>query len=69
MTGVNAELDVDLNSLVKLGGGGLDNKAHGLGNVVLNAAVDQLSAVGIFFTSEQCNILLKVVMRNNPPTF
>ena len=69
VTGVNAELDVDLDGLVKLGGGGLDNEAHGLGNVILNAAVDQLSAVGIFFTSEQCNILLKVVMRNNPPTF
>ena len=58
MTGVNAELDVDFDSLVELGGSGLNNKIHSSGNFVLRRAVDQFRAVLILFTSEQCNFLL-----------
>ena len=58
VTGVNAELDVDFNSLVELGGSGLYNKIHSSGNFVLRGAVDQFRAVLIFFTSKQCNFLL-----------
>ena len=58
MTGVDAELDVDFNGLIELGGSGLYNKIHGSGNFVLRSAVDQFRVVLIFFTSEQCNFLL-----------
>jgi hypothetical protein len=58
VTGVNAELDVDFDGLVELSGSSLANQTHGVGHVVLNTAIDQLSAVFVFLTSEQCNILL-----------
>ena len=55
VTGVDAELDVGFDGLVELGGGGLHDQIHGLVDVVLRAAIIQLAAVLIFFTSEQCN--------------
>ena len=58
MTGINAEFDMNFNSLVELGGSGLYNKIHSSGNFVLRGAVDQFRAVLIFFTSKQCNFLL-----------
>ena len=68
VAGVDAELDVDLDGLVELGGGGLHDERKGVGDFILHGAVDLLRAVLIFLTSKQCYILLKVVMRNNPPT-
>src|SRR5699024_5168620 len=58
VTGVNAQLDVDFHGLVELGGSGLDDESHGVGHVVLHAAINQLGAVFIFFTSEQLYFLL-----------
>ena len=68
VAGVDAELDVDLDGLVELGGSGLHDERKGVGDFILHGAVDLLRAVLIFLTSKQCYILLKVVMRNNPPT-
>ena len=47
---------------------GLHDERKGVGDFILHGAVDLLRAVLIFLTSKQCYILLKVVMRNNPPT-
>ena len=58
MTGINAEFDMNFNSLVELGGSGLYNKIHSSGNFVLRGAVDQFRTVLILFTSKQCNFLL-----------
>ena len=58
MTGVNAQLDVHFNSLIELSGSSLDDQSHSVGYVILNTAIDQLSAVFILFTSKQCNFLL-----------
>jgi len=58
VTGVNAQLNVHFNGLVELGGSGLNDQTHGVGHIVLHAAVNQLGAVFIFLTSKQCNILL-----------
>jgi hypothetical protein len=60
---------VDLNGLVELGGSGLADKTQGVRGIILHGAVDLLRAVFILFTSKQFNVLLKVVMRKNPPTF
>ena len=58
VTGVDAQTDGDFHGLIELGLGGLADQFHGVNDVILNAAIDQLSAVFIFLTSEQCNILL-----------
>ena len=58
VTGVNAELDMNFDSLVELCLRGLDDQIHGVGDFVLHAAVDQLRAVDVLFTFKQCNILL-----------
>ena len=69
VTGVDAELDVDFDGLVELGGGGLHDQIHGLGDVVLRAAVDTASLLSLYFLPlNNVIILLKVVIRNNPPT-
>ena len=49
MTGINAEFDMNFNSLVELGGSGLYNKIHSSGNFVLRGAVDQFRTVLILF--------------------
>ena len=55
VTGVNTQLDVQLNGLIELGGSALYNQAQSLGGLVLNSAVDELRAFFILFTSKQCN--------------
>ena len=55
---VNAELDMNFDSLVELGLCSLDNQIHRVSDLVLHAAVDQLRAVDVLFTFKQCNILL-----------
>ena len=69
VTGVDAELDVDFHGLIEFCRSGLAHQGKGVGNVILYGAVDLLRTIFIFLTSKQCYILLKVVMRNNPPTF
>ena len=55
VTGVNAQLDVQLNGLVELGGSTLHDQIQGFGGIILNRAVDQFGALLILFTSKQCN--------------
>ena len=69
MTGVNTQLDVQLDGLIELGGSTLHNQLQSFGGIILNGAVNQLGALLILFASKQCFILLIVVMRKNPPTF
>jgi hypothetical protein len=52
MTGVNTQLDVQLYGFVELGGGTLDNQAQSLCGIILNSAVNQLSAFFVLFTSK-----------------
>ena len=54
VTGVNAQLHVKLNSLVKLGLSGLADEVHALSGFILSALVDQLGALLIFLASKQC---------------
>ena len=55
VTGVNAQLDVQLNGLVELGGSTHHDQIQGFGGIILNRAVDQFGALLILFTSKQCN--------------
>ena len=64
VTGVNAQLHVKLNGLVKLGLRGLADEVHTLSGFILSALVDQLGALLIFLASKQCYFLLIVVLRN-----
>jgi hypothetical protein len=52
VTGVNTQLDVQLDSLVELCGSALHNQIQGFGGIILNGAVNQLGALLIFFTSK-----------------
>ena len=45
VTGVNTQLDVDFHGLVELGGSGLDDESHGVGHVVLHAAITSFVTV------------------------
>ena len=58
VTGVNTQLDVQLDGLVELSGSTLDNQVQGFVGIILNRAVNQLGALLILFASKQCNILL-----------
>ena len=69
MPGVNAETDVDLDGLIEFRGSGLADKTQSIRGIILYGAVDLLRTLFIFLTSKQNYFLLKVVMRNNPPTF
>jgi len=52
VTGVDAQLHVELYGLIKLGGSGLDDEVHGLGSVVKGGSVDELSALLVFLSSK-----------------
>jgi hypothetical protein len=58
VTGVNAQLDVQLDGLVELSGSTLHNQIQGFVGIILNRAIDQLRALLILFASKQFNILL-----------
>ena len=55
VTGVNAQLDVQLNGLVELGGSALHDQIQSFSGIILYGAVNQLGALLILFTSKQCN--------------
>ena len=50
VTGINAQLDVGLYSLVKLGAGRLYDELQSLGRIILLAGLDELRAGLIFLT-------------------
>ena len=50
MAGIDAQLDVELDGLVKLGLCGVNDSLERLGRIVLLGAVDLLGAVYILFT-------------------
>ena len=50
MAGVNAQADMDLNGLIKLGLGGLAAKLGGLGCLIELGAVNQLEALSVCFS-------------------
>ena len=54
VTGVNAQLHVELDGLVELGLGGLADEVHALSGFILSALIDQLGALLIFLASKQC---------------
>ena len=58
VTGVNAQLHVQLDGLVKLGLGGLGDELEGFLRLVLSLLINELSALFIIFTSEQFSFLL-----------
>ena len=55
VTGVNAQLHVELDSLVELGGGGLHDQLHGLSGIIQSGFVDQLGALLVFLASKHCS--------------
>ena len=55
VAGVNAQLHVELDSLVKLGGGGLHDQLHGLSGIIQSGLVDQLGALLVFLASKHCS--------------
>ena len=54
VTGVNAQLDMQLDGLVELSRSTLHDQIQGFGGVILNSAIDQLRAFLILFASKQC---------------
>ena len=58
VTGVNAQLHVQLDGLVKLGLGRLGDELEGFLRLVLSLLINELSALFIIFTSEQFSFLL-----------
>ena len=58
VTGVNAQLHVQLDGLVELGLGGLGDELEGFLRLVLSLLINELSALFIIFTSEQFSFLL-----------
>jgi len=58
VTGVNAQLDVQLDGLVELSGSTLHDQIQSFVGIILNRAVNQLCALLILFASKQCNFLL-----------
>mgnify|MGYP007102605709 CR=1 FL=1 len=54
VAGVNAQLHMELNGLVELGGSGLDQQLHGLVGIVQSVLVDLLGALLIFLASKHC---------------
>ena len=58
VTGVNAQLHVQLDSLVELGLSGLGDELEGFLRLVLSLLINELSALFIIFTSEQFSFLL-----------
>ncbi len=60
VTGVDAELHVQLDGLVELGAAGLADELKGLLRVVLRLPVYELLALFIILTSEQFDFLLKM---------
>ena len=55
VTGVNTQLDVQLDSLVELCGSALHNQLQSFHGIVLNRAINQFCALLVLFTSKQCN--------------
>ena len=63
VTGVHAQLHMELNGLVKLGAGSLADQRHAVSSVVQHGLVDLLGTFLIFLASKQCYFLLIVVLR------
>ena len=64
VTGVHAQLHMQLHRLVELRGGGLADQCHALSGIVQHGLVDLLGTFLIFLASKQCYFLLIVVLRN-----
>ncbi|MPM43356.1 hypothetical protein SDC9_90029 [bioreactor metagenome] len=52
VTGVDAQLYVELHGLIEFGGSGLYHQLHSLGRIVQSGLVDELGAVLIFLASK-----------------
>ena len=63
VTGVHAQLHMQLNGLVELGAGSLADQRHAVSSLVQHGLVDLLGTFLIFLASKQCYFLLIVVLR------
>ena len=68
VTGVNTQTDVELNGFIELRLGALDHEIQRFGRFELGLLIVSFYAIKVFFASVHFCFLLKVVLRNNPPT-
>ena len=68
VTLVNTQTDVELDGFVELSLRVLDHKIQSFGRFELSLLIISFYAIKVFFASLHFCFLLKVVLRNNPPT-